>query len=120
MTTITQHELRQFTGTEQYFNHWTKSLVYTDGVQFVGANGAYWIIDLIASYNTPKFIEDNPFQDWKIGVLPCGGFVARCEDGNNNHIVSQDGEYTDLKTDIEFFVIADQQFKAVLLLTSEY
>lgn len=117
---LTKHNLRQFTGTMQYYNHWTKKIVYTDGVQFIGANGGYWIIDLIASYQTSKFIKDNPFQSWKIGVLPDGGFCAVCEDGNGNHLVTQDGEYTDLKQDIELFLQENEQFNAVLMLTSEY
>ena len=117
---LTKHELAQFTGTMQYFKHWTGSLVYTDGVQYLGANGAYWIIDLIASYQTKGFTEANPFQAWKIGVLPDGGFVARCEDGNGGHLITQDGEYTDLPFDVELFLQADPTFKGVLMLTSEY
>lgn len=115
---LTPHNLNQFTGTTQYYNHWTKALVYTDGVQFVGANGGYWIIDLIASHQAP--LADVPFQAWKVMPNEKGGFVAICTDGNDKEITRQEGEYTDLKNPIEFFCIADQQFKAVLILTSEY
>jgi len=117
---LTKHNLNQFTGTEQYFKHWTGALVYTDGVQYLGANGAYWIIDLVASYQTAKFIKNNPFQSWKISRTNKGGFVAICTDGNEKELIKQEGEYTDLLFDIELFCITDPQFKAVLLLTSEY
>ena len=124
---ISKHELAQFTGTTQYFNHWTKSLVYTDGVQYVGANGDYWIIDLIASYQSEKFIKDNPFQAWKvkpeivhIDGHSTDGFSAVNTDGNNKELIRQVGEYTDLDVDIEFYLIADPHHKAVLILTSEY
>ena len=117
---LTHHNLSQFIGTEQYFKHWTGSLVYTDGVQFLGANGGYWIIDLIASYQTAKRIEQVPFQAWKITRTKEGGFVAIMTDGNDNEMLRQEGEYTDLKIDIELFLQANDQFKAVLLLTSEY
>ena len=117
---LTLHELNQFTGTEQYFKHWTGSLVYTDGVQYLGANGAYWVIDLIASYQNPVFTKANPFQAWKIRRTNTGGFIATCTDGNDKNLITQDGEFTDLKIDLELFLIEDQQFKAVLILTSEY
>lgn len=117
---LTSHELNQFTGTTKYFNHATKSLVYTEGVQYMGERGAYWIIDLIASYQTPVRLEEIPFQAWKIKRTPEGGFVAIMTDGNYNEYVRQTGEYTDLKIDIELFCIADPIHKAVLLLVSEY
>lgn len=124
---LTAHDLRQFTGTEQYFKHWTGSLVYTDGVQYVGENGGYWIIDLIASYQTAVRLEEIPFQAWKIKpeiVHKDGhssdGFIATMTDGNENEFVRQEGEFTDLKIPLEFYLIADPQFKAVLLLPSEY
>ena len=116
---LTAHNLAQFIGTEQYFKHRTQAIVYTDGVQFVGANGGYWIIDLIASYQTAVRLEEIPFQAWTIKVEN-GGFIATMTDGNDHEFVRQSGEYTDLKSDIKFYLQADQKFKAVLMLTSEY
>ena len=116
---LTAHELSQFTGTQQYFKHWTGSIVYTDGVQFVGANGGYWIIDLIASYQTASTLKKVPFQAWKV-KRQGKGFVAIMTDGNDKEILRQEGGYTDLPLDIEFFLQANEQFKAVLMLTSEY
>jgi len=125
---LTPHNLSQFTGTEQYFKHWTKKLVYTDGVRYIGANGAYWVIDLIASYQNDVFTPANPFQSWKIRRTDSGGFIATATDGNQpdyagakiDYLVVQDGGYTDLPIDLEFYLIADETFKAVLLLPSEY
>lgn len=34
MKIITPSDLSQFTGTTQYYRHWTKRLLYTDGVQY--------------------------------------------------------------------------------------
>ena len=124
---ITQHALDQFTGTEQYFKHWLcKSFVYTDGVQFIGANGGYWIIDLIASYQTsevqpdklnfPKRIRDLDFQLWKITPTDQGGFIATLqEDSNTEILIQQEGEYTDLKIPIEMWLT-----NGVLYLPSEH
>ncbi len=117
---ITAHNLAGFTGTQQYFKHWTRMLVYTDGVQFIGENGAYWIIDLIASYQTADLIHRYPFQAWKIRRTKEGGFIATGTDGNDKEIVKQEGEYTDLKCDLDFFLQADPTHRAVLMVTSEY
>jgi len=120
---ISKHELNQFIGTTQYFKHWTKALVYTDGVQYIGANGGYWIIDLIASYQTGDHLKRNPFQAWKIKIVEKDGqrgFSAICTDGNDNELIRQDGEYTDLPFDLEFFLQADPTHNAVLMITNEY
>ena len=61
-STITKADLNQFTGTECYYPHWTKKLVYTDGVKFVAdVAEAFWLIDLVASYQPLKVA----FQVWK-------------------------------------------------------
>ena len=39
-STITKADLNQFTGTEQYYRHWLKGIVYTDGVKYRG--GISW------------------------------------------------------------------------------
>jgi hypothetical protein len=48
-----QHDLRMFTGTDQWFRHpFNSNLLYTDGVKFFAehcGNGAYWFLDIIAT-----------------------------------------------------------------------
>lgn len=42
-------QLRWFTGTTRYYRHWTRALVYTNGIQFLAEScRAYWLIDAIA------------------------------------------------------------------------
>lgn len=66
--TLTQDDLNQFTGTAQYYKHWSK-LLYTDGVQYLAEEGgAYWLIDAIASYQ-PTALKDPMLKDiqfWKL------------------------------------------------------
>jgi hypothetical protein len=52
MPTTTLHDdLRQFTGTDCYYRHWLKHVLYTDGVKFLINNGnCHWLLDAIASY----------------------------------------------------------------------
>jgi hypothetical protein len=39
------------TGSETVFRHWTRRLVYTEGVQDLANQAkAYWLIDLVASW----------------------------------------------------------------------
>ncbi len=93
---ITQTELEQFTGTTQYFSHWTKKLKYTDGIFFVAeAAGAFWLIDLIASYQH----LDEEFQVWtlhKEGEF----YYVECTDGNDSVLVRQDLDFTDFPEEI--------------------
>ena len=42
--------LTKFTGTVNYYRHWTRAFHYTDGVAFLAENvGAYWLLDHIAA-----------------------------------------------------------------------
>jgi hypothetical protein len=66
---ISESDLSHFMGTEEYYRHWTRRLVYTDGVKYVAERGsAFWLIDAIASHQ-PKAVR-NPrlaeFQLWEL------------------------------------------------------
>ena len=88
---ITEMDLAQFTGTTQYFRHWSKRIVYTDGIKFLAENaGAYWLVDLIASYQPVKTER----QYWTLKREE-QGYSAICKDGNDNLLVKQTFEYTD-------------------------
>lgn len=70
---ITQAELltnlAYFTGTTQYYKHWLKKFVYTDGVQYLAEEaGAYWLIDAIASHQ-PEAVKDSMLKDFQIWKL---------------------------------------------------
>lgn len=66
-----QQNLNQFTGTFEYHRHWTRRLLFTDGVQYLAENaGAYWLIDLIASHQ-PRCRKDamlSSIQFWTLRV----------------------------------------------------
>lgn len=54
---LTQADLKQFTGTNCYYQHRFGCFVYTDGVRHVAKSGeAYWLIDTIASYQ-PRILK---------------------------------------------------------------
>ena len=112
-STITKADLKQFTGTEQYYRH-LKGIVYTDGVKYLAEKaGAYWLIDLVASYQ-PLDVE---FQVWKLRKNG-DSYIAECTDGNDNLVRSQDIPYTDFPQDMMPFELYFQN--GVIFLPSEY
>ena len=61
-----EDDLWQFTGTLHYYQHFT-GLRYTDGIRFLAEQaGAYWLIDLVASYQHK--LRNIPFQVWQLTV----------------------------------------------------
>lgn len=112
-STLTEADLNQFTGTEQYHQHWMRQLVYTDGVKYVADAGrAFWLIDVIASYRRKE-----PFQVWELKVKPDKSCVVTMrEDTGQPTKVRQEIQYTDFPLEnIKFYLI-----DGVLLLPSEY
>lgn len=91
-----EEELAQFSGTYQYYKHYVPNVKYTDAVQYVAEEcGAYWLIDVVASYQTTKFRNTHEFQVWKLQTFPSGKGVVICEDGNENEILRQEIRFTD-------------------------
>jgi len=88
---------------------------YTDGVKYLADRcGAYWFIDLIASYQ--KVLEKMYFQLWGIDVRGDSTATVTCrEDSNRIPVVTQEIEYTDFPFDYELYCI-----DRVILLKSEY
>lgn len=111
--TLTQKELDQFTGTEQYYPHGLTQLVFTDGVKYMAeAGGAFWLIDVVASYKRKE-----PFQIWELKVNPDKSCVVTMkEDTDKPILVKQKILHTDFPLDeIKLYAI-----DGVLLLPSEY
>lgn len=117
-----------FTGTEDRYRHAFGQVAYTDGIQTIAeAFGAYWLIDIIASY-APAVRRCHP-RVWEFGIArlhvvenPLTGRSSRTarfdwrEDTNTAPVVSQDIEYTDFPIGVfECYVES-----GVILLKSEH
>ena len=76
----------------------------TDGCKHVAeAGGAYWLFDIIWSYQA--MLRKEEFQVWKLTKQPVGGWLVTCDDGNKNILVTQQVEYADFPLDsIKFFL----------------
>ena len=64
-------ELRQFTGSEEFYRHFTNAIIYTQGVKFLAERArVYWLIDLIASLQS-RALKDRmlrEFQLWELRI----------------------------------------------------
>lgn len=120
MATITEADLRQFTGTEQWFRHGlVRSVLYTEGVQFLAENaGAYWLVDKIATLQLDKNIVErcDGLQCWKLTVADRKATLV-CTDGNDeNPVHSEQIEFTDFPLETVSLWVEEN----VILLPSEH
>ncbi|MDX1962027.1 MAG: hypothetical protein SFX18_02665 [Pirellulales bacterium] len=125
-----QSELRQFTGTENYYRHWMNSrFVYTDGVRYLAEKaGAHWLLDLIFSHQAEIIRRslDDPryrmeFQVWRVQHDGNGGCRVYCDDGDGLEMASQDVPFTDFPEleNFRLYLVHDRA-KVCLYLPSEH
>lgn len=109
--------LEGFHGTEQYYPTTFGSMRVTDGVHCLReAAGAYWLIDVIESWNMSEAkVKNEEFQVWKFVCKDEKGLVT-CEDGNDNEVARQEIDYTDFPLDEVTIWVSN----GVLLLPNEY
>jgi len=97
--TLTAADLRQFTGSEQWYRHGiNRSVLFTDGAKYVAdTGGAYWLLDEIAlAQRYDKRVAGEEFQFWKLAVnLDQHTGVLTCDDGNGNIVYSKPIPFTD-------------------------
>lgn len=96
--TLTQADLRQFSGSERWYRHGlVKRILYTDGAKHVAdAGGAYWLLDEIAL--AQEFIKDvaaEAFQVWKLKRGEGHSATLTCEDGNHTTVFTKAIAFTD-------------------------
>lgn len=116
--TLNESELANFTGSENWYQHWLGKCLYTEGAKYVADQaGAHWLIDEIAVNQTRPKVGAEKFQVWVLQVdLKNRTGVLSCGDGNENTVFSKKIEYTD-------FPLAEIRFyctDGVILLPNEY
>lgn len=138
-------ELTHFSGSEQFYHLpalCKETLILTDGAHYVCRNcgggpagTAYWLMDVIASYQGEPAFKRNDFQVWTLTIKSENGTRSAqitCTDGNEKVLVSQDIAYTDFLLDegITLYAIRDRypdhvrpwtaQGRLTVLLPTEY
>jgi prepilin-type processing-associated H-X9-DG protein len=95
---LSEADLRQFTGSDQWYRHGlNRNVLFTDGAKFVAdQGGAYWLLDEIAlAQRYEKAVAANEFQVWTLTVNADRAARLVCEDGNGNTVFAKRIEYTD-------------------------
>ena len=123
MKTLTQNDLDQFTGTEEYHVHsilGTGKIMLTDGCRYLAEKGTFWLFDIISSI-LPE-IKGEEF--WSVRLKKTGTeAVFTVDDGNGNILYTQNIEYTDFPLDeVHLFVSDLREYgnPVVVMLPSEY
>lgn len=117
--TLTQGELRQFTGSEHWYRHGlVRSVVFTDGTKYVAdKGGAYWLLDEIAfAQKREPAVAGEAFQLWKLTVRADRTATLVCEDGNGRAVFCKDLTFTDFPLEEISLYFTD----GTILLPSEY
>ena len=127
---LTETDLNQFIGTTQYYRY-LLGLKLTDGVKYLADEaGAYWLLDIIASYQTNQKICNEHFQIWELKLSPKDEEAAKTKpptnrraavvtmktDTNEPLLVRQEIMHTDFPLDSIALWLID----GVILLPSEY
>ena len=111
-------ELKQFTGTSQYYRIDRKTLL-TDGTFYLCTHtGAFWLMEVFSSH----LIELKPDEWFAVLRLDLCGDSAKVviENGNSNVLATQEIEYTDFPLNqITLYACWDSEIW-VLMLPSEY
>ena len=116
---LTEFNLRQFTGSENWYRHGiNRNVLFTDGAKFVAdEGGAYWLLDAIAiCQRYEKRVSDEEFQVWKLKVNADPTATLTCDDGNDNTVYTQHIAFTDFPLDEIKLYFTDN----TILLPSEY
>ena len=109
--------LNQFTGTEHYYKHFM-GLTYTDGINYLAEScECYWLLDIVASYQSDTKMKKQPFQVYKMKVNPSdSSAIIKISDGDNHILATQEIGYTDFPlSEIELWCI-----EKILILPMEY
>lgn len=133
VTQLTQGELHQFTGSQQFYrHHFNRAVIYTEGVQYVAEKGkAYWLVDAIASHVGSRQFNLAAKQDdrislihfWKLAVdqdEKSAVLTARADQGVKP-FVTQNIPSTDFPLDeVDFYCQQNELGGYTLMLPSEY
>lgn len=118
---LTAENLAQFYGSENlYFNWLFRSIHYTDGVQFVNANGAGWLVDAVLSHCIlTKKVARQPFVVATLKVKKNKSAVLTFTDGNTGRLASQKFDWTDFPLEEISFYVEWNGERKIMMLPSE-
>ena len=95
---IGTEELRQFTGSEQFYRYGLKGdMLLTEGAKYLAdCAGAYWLMDEITlAQRFSKSVAEQEFQLWRLVVGEDGKGALSCDDGNGHIVYTKTIRFTD-------------------------
>ena len=122
---ITASELAQATGSEERYK-WSPIFPFdlTDGANYLAIRGgAYWLMDIVGSYQFKTKFRREPFQVWKLKKVKNKDDVMAevvADDGNGHVLARQKIPYTDFFDKYEGDEIKLYFDTGVIMLPSEY
>lgn len=118
--------LDQFTGTVNYYRHWSGLILYTDGVQYLAEKAScYWLLDIIASYqrDLAKHSDErlHEMQFWTLTVRADESAELVCiADKGVPPAITEPIEWTDFPLPVISLWVADGGNVMVAYLPSEH
>ena len=104
-------------GSENLYVQKPSLILYTDGVRDLAETcGAYWLIDLLVSYQGTREINLQRFQVWELTRVKEQKFSILASDGNDNRIASQQIPFSDFPYDTATLLLVD----GCIMLPTEY
>ena len=104
-------------GSENFYQNRFSPIIYTDGVKdMVESCGAYWLIDLVISYQHTKAVRLQPFQVWNVKRQKDDAFCIVATDGNEKEIARQEIPFSDFEYDVATLWLVN----GCLMLPNEY
>jgi hypothetical protein len=114
--------LSQFTGSDTWTLHWTRKLMYTEGISYlVEVCGAHWLLDLIASYQGPPVASCDGLQFWRLEIGDDMIATLTCrKDKDVQPCVTQEIEFTDFPLKSVDILVGDSSSAPCAMLPREY
>ena len=113
--TITENDLVQFTGTEQYYRY--HNLLLTDGAFYLAEKaGCFWLMDVIWSHAIEnRWFGQEDFITCNLTVQDTVGDIA-LDDGNGNILATHHVPFTDFPLDkIQLYLVRGEHHFVVML-----
>jgi hypothetical protein len=115
--TNANEKLSGFNGTENWYRYPLTGCTFTDGVYHMATEfKAYWLIDLVFSYQCERKIRQESFQVWKLEKLSGNSYNIIASDGNEKEIARQYIPFSDFPFDTVTLWLS----AGCLMLPSEY
>jgi hypothetical protein len=101
---FSRSSIAQFYGSENmYFNPLFKAIKYTEGVQHLQDGGGWIVTDALAQLMGNKKLKSEEFLVVKFAPNGKGGAIATYDDGNNNVLVRQEYDVSDIPCEVMMY-----------------